>query len=128
MCVCVIDVWTAGLMDDALNLQRIEDGRFEVRMAPFELGRMIEYVTHAHSIRIRTSSLRIAIQMSERARGAVVVSDEVRLRQCLSNLVDNAIKFSPAGGLIEVSCDIEDEARITIGVRDEGPGVSDSDR
>jgi signal transduction histidine kinase len=68
----------------------------------------------------------IAIQVAPGA-GGNVRADPTRLRQVLANLVDNAVKYTPAGGQVWLGAETRED-RVLITVRDTGPGVSAEDR
>jgi len=69
------------------------------------------------------------IDLKVRAGGPLLVSgDPVLLAQALSNLIDNALKYAPHGGSIEVTVQRRDDLRAEISVSDNGPGIADSEK
>ena len=70
-----------------------------------------------------------AIDLKVRSNGPLAVSgDPVLLAQALSNLIDNALKYAPQGGSIEVAVQRCDDLRAEISVSDNGPGVDDAEK
>ncbi|HKO46670.1 MAG TPA: ATP-binding protein [Polyangiaceae bacterium] len=110
----------ARLTEDLLDLKRLDEGLFSLRLAPVDLA-LVSRET-AESIGIST----VPVQVSgERALVAVV--DEERIRQAIENLVSNAIKYSPPGKPVQVhvsAADCRDVRCAVIEVLDSGPGIS----
>jgi two-component system sensor histidine kinase ChvG len=96
----------------------------ELSRATFErvdLGEMVKQLSHSWESRRETGSARIAFARP-RKQSAVVMGKPDRLARAISAILDNAVSFSPAGGLVEVAvARVEDEVRVRID--DEGPGV-----
>jgi len=110
----------AQLIDDLLDVSRIMTNKFAITKAKFDLH---EVVTDSISgmrplADAKTISLRINAKES-----VTVDGDAARMRQVLSNLLGNAIKFTPAGGLIE-TCLMRDGSSAVIAVSDTGEGIS----
>ena len=105
------------IVDDLLVLSRLEAGVLDIQREPVPLQGLFDSVLAAFG-----SVTTHGINVIPRSTGLIVIGDQVRLRQVLSNLLDNAIKYSPHGGEIEIrSRRIRD--CVTITVRDYGPGV-----
>lgn len=117
------------LINDVLEMSRIEAGRVEVRPESFALHRMLEDVVSLFHTRAADKGLSLAIEYDGPAPGHVT-TDQGRLRQILVNLVGNAVKFTSKGGItIRVSCDPRDEAEwpLTLAVEDTGTGIAPDD-
>jgi PAS domain S-box-containing protein len=113
-----------NLINDILDLSRIEAGRLHLAVEPIDLATAVETVLQGlRSLALRKSQL-LAHTV---APGLTVRADPVRLKQVLTNLVGNAIKFTPQGGRITVLGQVA-EGRGRIEVRDTGPGVSAEER
>ena len=117
--------------DDAVRLDRLindisEAARTDAELAratfePVDLGPLIEQLVGSWESRRETGNARIAFARPRRA-SAVVMGKPDRLARAIDNLVDNAISFSPPGGLVEIAAvRVGDKVRIRID--DEGPGV-----
>ena len=105
------------LVCQLLDVSRIEAGRLAVETKPIDLVRLVEDA--AAAARTRTSSHVLSLRAPDKLIAPV---DPLRLEQVLTNLLENAIKFSPGGGAIEVSVSREaDVACIVVG--DHGVGV-----
>jgi signal transduction histidine kinase len=109
----------ADLVTDVLDTSRIEAGQFSYSFGDVDLGELVqESATAAESaqdeVRIRSLVHRPL---------PVVRGDRDRLRQVMTNLLDNAVKYSPAGGEVEVEA-LAENGRISIEVRDRGPGIA----
>ena len=106
------------LIDDLLDVSRITQGKLELRRQPVELSRVIEQA-------LETSRPHIAQQLTVALPSEPVRldADPVRLAQVLSNLLNNAAKFTPKSGRIDVSAQVEGGA-IVIRVRDSGMGIA----
>jgi len=109
----------ADLVTDVLDTSRIESGQFTYSFRDVDLGELVqESATAAESAQDE-----VRIKSLVHRPLPVVRGDRVRLRQVMTNLLDNAVKYSPAGGEVEVEALAED-GRISIEVRDRGPGIA----
>lgn len=112
------------LLNDLLDLSKIEAGKFELEHAPFMLADCVHDVAKLRSGAAREKG--VAIEVALDVEGLAVVGDAARLRQVLTNLVSNAIKFTPQGTVrifakarrVEAS-----RVRIEIAVEDQGIGI-----
>jgi len=109
------------LIVDIATISRLDAELSRARFEPVDLGRLIESQLGGWTPRAGERQVRIAFARP-RTGSAVVLGDESPLARAIDNLVDNAISFSPVGGLVEIGA-----ARIggdvVISVEDEGPGV-----
>ncbi|HEX5362818.1 MAG TPA: ATP-binding protein [Gallionella sp.] len=117
------------LINDVLEVAKIEAGRVQVERAPFDLGHMVRDVTDMMLIRAQEKGLQLLLdQSSEFPR--YIKGDEARLRQVLINLVGNAVKFTRQGG-VTVRFGLKPhiaQQRLVIEVEDSGPGISPEDQ
>lgn len=116
------------LISDISEASRVDSQLSRAKFERIDLGEMIEQVLDArmHHHDAESRNVRIAFARPRR-RVAVVMGEDMRLERVLNNLVDNAISFSPPGGLVEVQATVEQDD-VLITVRDEGPGVPESER
>lgn len=115
-----------GLINEVLELSRIEAGRSVLQIESFDLAELVEEV--AELIRGRADSKRLAFEV-ERAVGlpVYVSGDGARLRQVLINLLGNAVKYTPQGRVeLRVRLGLSDE--IVFEIADTGPGISAEDQ
>lgn len=84
------------LINDILDLSKIETGKIEINFTPTEIKNLINEVKQIFTIKISEKKLKISIKYTNEVPGIVCV-DEVRLRQVLFNLVGNAVKFTHKG-------------------------------
>jgi signal transduction histidine kinase len=108
------------LVSDILDLTRIESGRFRNRREPFDaMGSLRGAVD-----RLRPLAEERRIRLETRAPQGIapISADGVRLEQVFANLLDNALKFTPPGGRIEVAME-EHPAELLVEVRDSGIGI-----
>lgn len=107
------------LVDELLDVSRIESGKLEFRWAPVDLVELVTEV--ADRLQLTTAQHEIEVDVGG-ASNSLVSADRDHLEQVLDNLVNNAIKFSPEGGTIRVSLrDAPDGAVISI--QDPGVGI-----
>ena len=107
------------LINDILDLSKIEAGKSELRHEPFEVSSAIEEVLR--SIRPQGMSKSLHIE-SEVAVPAALDADRVRFKQILLNLLSNAVKFTPEGGTVRVEACLRD-GFAEISVIDTGIGI-----
>jgi signal transduction histidine kinase len=69
----------------------------------------------------------LTLQVTVNRKGLLILGDEGRLRLALGNLVDNAIKYTPSGGMITLEIERETDSTVHLRIRDNGVGVSDAD-
>jgi PAS domain S-box-containing protein len=107
------------LINDILDLSRIEAGRLQLQVETVPVGTMFsEACDTLHSL---VSKKRHTLER-DAAPGLSVRADSTRLKQILMNLIANAVKFTPEGGKIELSARRIGDA-VRIDVRDTGPGI-----
>ena len=108
----------ATLVSDVLDTSRIEAGTFSFTFEPVDVGQLVEEsVAHAG-----LSQDEVEVRSDVGTGLPAVRGDRARLRQVLANLIDNAVKYSRAGGAVEVSARA-DNGRVEVTVRDSGPGI-----
>ena len=110
------------LVNDLLDLSRLEAGRAQPRYQAFSLSELVDEVTEAFAVEASSKGLRLSASM-EVANGETVIGDRARVRQILYNLASNAVKFCDEGGVtISVERPVPDEI-VRFEVRDTGPGI-----
>ncbi len=108
----------ARLADDLLVLARANGGRLPVRRESVEIGRLVAGTADTFAAVAAGRGVRIRVQVADELRADV---DQVRLRQAIGNLLDNALRSTPAGGTVVVDASRRDGA-LRIEVRDSGGG------
>jgi signal transduction histidine kinase len=113
-----------SLINDVLDLSKVEAGQMELEPAPFSLSEALE--RGVVMVRERASQNGITVRLEQAPDVDVVRGDERRVRQILFNLLSNAVKFTPGGGEVVVgSRRIANEVEIS--VKDTGPGIARAD-
>jgi len=112
----------ARLIDDVLDTSRIEAGTFSFSFSDVDLGELLRDVVAAAGLAQDEVQLIAEVVTLPRVRG-----NRERLRQVIQNLVDNAVKYSSAGGRVHVSANTDD-GHVLIDVVDEGLGIPLEDR
>ena len=114
-----------NLINDILDLSKIEAGRMELEPSTFDLPSAIANAMAL--IRERAQRHGIALAMDVDAELGDVVADERKLKQILLNLLSNAVKFTPDGGRIDVRAR-QDDSFVRISVADTGVGIAQEDQ
>ncbi len=112
-----------ALINDVLEISKIESGKMDANFEEFDLREMIRKTVHYFQIETKAKNLELKLNLIAAAES--INNDRRRIEQILINLVNNAIKFTQQGS-ITVSSDQTDD-QFTIRVEDTGPGVSDED-
>jgi two-component system sensor histidine kinase/response regulator len=112
------------LINDILDISKIESGKFELQRAPFNAAELVQNVAEAMSGKAEEKGLTFTIAVDASAP-TQVETDAARLRQVLVNVIENAIKFTDKGGIsIRVANDETASApHVRVSVRDTGIGI-----
>jgi CheY-like chemotaxis protein/anti-sigma regulatory factor (Ser/Thr protein kinase) len=114
-----------SLIDTLIDYSALEAGRFDISLQDVPLRHMVESVVELSAPRAQEKGLSIASAVAPDA-GEVLRADPVRLRQILTNLLHNAVKFTPRGGVAMTARQAGGMVDIT--VSDTGPGVGADDK
>ena len=109
-----------NLVNDILDLSRLEANRFTLKTAPLNLQTLVKATLSELQPLADEKSLQISVDVE--LDNAVIINDEHRLRQILVNLLSNAIKFTDEGG-ISLKVSAPDDDKIAISVTDTGVGI-----
>jgi signal transduction histidine kinase len=113
-----------SLINDVLDLSKVEAGQMELDVVPFSLRDALESGVVMVRERATTDGVRITVEDSSDVN--VVDGDERRVRQVIFNLLSNAVKFTPAGGSVDVRATrVNDDVQVS--VADTGPGIAAED-
>jgi two-component system sensor histidine kinase/response regulator len=107
------------LVDELLDVSRIESGKLEFRMQPVDMVQLLSEV--AGRMQLSTSQHTLEVELNGTAENPVN-ADRDHLEQVLDNLVSNAIKFSPDGGTIFLRLDDQGDM-VTVSIQDPGVGI-----
>jgi signal transduction histidine kinase len=124
------DIYTSGthllsLINDILDLSKIEAGRMELELTDFDLPTALDNALTL--VRERAERRSITLQMNVDERLGEVRADERKIRQVALNLLSNAIKFTPDGGRIEVAA-VPKDGSVEVSVSDTGVGIAPEDQ
>ena len=115
-----------GIINDILDFSKIESGHMELETVEFNLGDLVEETVGMFTHTAEAKGLELAIQLSPPDMPLIILSDPFRLRQVLSNLLNNAIKFTRKGQIVvraHVLPETEDNTRVYLSVEDTGIGI-----
>lgn len=118
------------MIDDILDLSRLEAGRLLLRPEPTDMGELVRETIELIAPKADEKGLSLTLVQ---ARGApnILEGDAARLKQILYNLVGNAVKFTRNGGIrvdLDNAPDADGKPRLALSVTDTGPGISEDDQ
>lgn len=127
---CVNDILSAArqllqLMNDILDLAKVESGTLEFRPAPVALEMLVDEVTHLLEAVARSKKIQVEKEVSPEL--GVVTVDGGRVKQILHNYLSNALKFTAEGGRVTVRVRPEPPGRFRLEVEDTGIGIQPED-
>jgi signal transduction histidine kinase len=109
------------LINDLLDVQKIEAGKFDYHFRIFALGKLINEAVEGNQA--YAQRLQVAIELEGRVPDVALRVDGDRFQQVMSNLISNACKYSPQQGKVSVRCQQRDAQHVRIEVIDRGPGI-----
>ncbi len=112
------------LINDILDLEKIEAGKQEFQFEPIEIDRLVEPTLQG----LRPMAEEAGVRLTCSVEPVAVEIDHDRIVQVLTNLVSNAVKFSPKDAAVEVDVHVLDGDRLRISVSDRGPGIPEEER
>ncbi|MGO9377018.1 MAG: PAS domain S-box protein [Dissulfurispiraceae bacterium] len=128
----VTDIFTSGqhllsLINDILDLSKVEAGKMELEMKEFNIKRLVETSLALFKEKAYKQSLQITFEIAQGLE--TMIGDERKIKQVLFNLLGNAVKFTPAGGIIKVEVTLADDKELfRYSVHDTGIGISTEDQ
>lgn len=114
-----------NLVENVLQFSGREHPPRRILAQPLGTVELLEEVVHGFDVLLEPHGTRIRLDVEP---GLVVHADEDALRQVLLNLLDNALKYGPAGQVVTIGGEAAGEAGVRLWVEDEGPGIPPSDR
>jgi len=117
------------ILDDILDYSRIEAGRLAISRQPFDPRALVDSVAGLFTARAQEKHLRLHV-VQDRRLAARLIGDPIRVRQVLTNLVSNAIKFTASGEvslIVMVVDEGDDQQRIRFTITDTGIGIARED-
>jgi signal transduction histidine kinase len=126
----VDDVLGAGqhllaVINDILDLAKIESGLMELEVSEMSLRRVLESGLTMHAERAAKDGVELRLELPP--RDIELRADERKVRQVVFNLMSNAVKFTPAGGRIDVRASVSN-GTVEVAVHDTGPGIAAEDQ
>jgi len=126
----VDDILSSGehllnLINDILDLAKVEAGRMELQPTRFDLPGLLENAMTM--VRERATRQGVSLTTATDPSVGLLEGDERKLKQILFNLLSNAVKFTPEGGRVTLAA-IADDGQVEISVRDTGVGISAEDQ
>ncbi|PIB93830.1 hybrid sensor histidine kinase/response regulator [Caulobacter sp. FWC2] len=112
-----------GVLNDVLDLSKIEAGRLEITDRPFDIAQLAQSIRETYAPQARDRGLAFEVAVAPEAQG-LWRGDSDRLRQILGNLIANALKFTLEGAVAVRFASAEDGSGLRIDVADTGIGIS----
>ena len=129
--LCASSEHLLALIDDILDLSKIEAQRIELASADFSLAAVVDRVVRMVASRAQEKSLPLSVAVAPRLQGLFLKGDELRLSQVLINLCVNAVKFSERGAVsLAIDAMAEEVAQVELRftVKDAGIGIAPADQ
>jgi heavy metal sensor kinase len=114
-----------SLVDSLLMITRADAGKLPLQQVPVRVMGLTREAASLFDVLIEEKSLRLVLDGDERVE---VEADRVILKQALVNIIHNAVKYSPAGGIIVVRVLNRDASEVTVEIEDVGPGIPADDQ
>jgi len=116
-----------GIINDILDMSKIESGKFELSETEFNIDKLFHQVINVIDFRMNEKKQTLTVNI-DKAIPKTIKGDDQRLAQVLTNLVSNAIKFTPPGGLISINAlfmgETNGKCEIKFSITDTGIGIS----
>jgi signal transduction histidine kinase len=124
------DIYDSGMhllhvINDVLDLSKVEAGRLDLSRTDIDVDDTVEAALRFFRERSKKAGLTVTAEIEPRLQS--LFADERVLRQCILNLVSNAIKFTPSGGTIVVAVRNDPDGWTALSVADNGIGISEAD-
>jgi signal transduction histidine kinase len=113
-----------SLINDVLDLSKVEAGQVDLELAPFSLQEALE--RGVAMVRERATRDGVQVTLAANVDIDVVAGDERRIRQVIFNLLSNAVKFTPTGGSVDVWA-TQVNGEVSVSVADTGRGIAGED-
>ncbi len=126
----VADIHSSGrhllaLINDILDLSKIEAGRMDLQVTPFALSDVVQNSVALSRERATREGIALGVEVDPGI--GVIEADERMLKQVLFNLLSNALKFTARGGHVGVSAHVDGDC-VVVSVRDDGVGIAPADQ
>jgi len=108
-----------------LDIAKIESGQIELQLKPCDLGPLLKDIVTGFKIQAAKKSIKLQLELQPLS-GRITV-DSLQISRVVSNLLDNAIKYSEENSSVQVLVR-EDKDQLTLEIRDQGPGISSRDQ
>lgn len=115
-----------GLINDLLDISRIEAGQFVMRKERFELGAVVQNLADLYTVRASDKGLEFTLNL-QLQEPCWVLGDPARVRQVLHNLLGNAVKFTQRGSITLTLMRDAESGLLSAEVQDTGPGIDATD-
>ncbi len=109
-----------NLLNDLLQISRIEEGKYELELVPVQIGKVLQSSLEAISQLAETKNISITNNVTDEIDA---IADSKALDEILVNLLENAIKYTPASGKVVIRA-MQENDRVLIRVEDNGPGIT----
>ncbi|MDR1918910.1 MAG: response regulator [Tannerellaceae bacterium] len=120
-----------SLVNDLLDFHRLESGQILIRRIPFSVSALLEEIYAGYKPLTDSKGLTFCLQTKSLPEPCVYVGDPIRIRQAIGNLLSNAIKFTQKGSVsltVFAESAGEKESSLHISVKDDGPGIAESEQ
>jgi two-component system phosphate regulon sensor histidine kinase PhoR len=114
----------ANLIDDLLDLSKIESGKMKMAKAPLDIKPILDRCLVVLERSIKEKKLSVNLNIMDGI--PKIMADDKRIAQVLLNLLDNAVKYTPMNGLIEVNISLNEDF-IQVEIKDTGIGIPEKD-
>jgi signal transduction histidine kinase len=117
----------SGLINDLFELSQIDAGELHLRRVPLDVGALVEDVVAAYQAPAAVRGIALTANIDVAVKAAPLLADPDRLQRVVRNLLDNALRHTPAGGAVHVGACLTDRA-MEMAISDSGPGIPAQDR
>ncbi|UFJ39874.1 two-component sensor histidine kinase [Brevibacillus humidisoli] len=116
----------SSLIDDLFHLSRLESGTEEFSPQPYHADSLILETLQGLTIQLEEKQVQLSVEMPERLPPVLVMPEKIK--RAIANLLENAIRHSPIGGVITLSVEESEESFVKVSVADNGDGLPEAER
>lgn len=118
-----------GIINDILDLSKIESGKLEIINDEYEVANLIEDVIDANKVRIGSKDIKLELKVAENVPKKLI-GDVIRIKQILNNILSNAFKYTEKGSVsvsFSIDCFSSTRCKLVVAVKDTGIGIKKGD-